>query len=92
MELVLVVVTNFGLGARFTHLSFRQFHFVHTRQYEVLPGTVRFNKADRQLGILCMVTVPLHLSVGGTRWSRRINSPVRSAVRDNNDPLFQSQN
>lgn len=92
MELVLVVVINFGLGARFTHLSCREFHFVHSRQYEVLHGTVRFNKADTQLGILCMVTVPLHLSVGGTRRSRRIDSAVRSPVRDHNDPLFQSQN
>jgi hypothetical protein len=73
MELVLVVVINFGLGARFTHLSCRQFHCVHTRQYEVLHGTVRCSKADWQLGILCTVTVHLHLSVGRTRRSRRID-------------------
>jgi hypothetical protein len=39
MELVLVAAINFGLGARFPHLSCGQFHFVHTRQYEVLHGT-----------------------------------------------------
>jgi len=89
MELVLVVVIHFGLGARFTHLSCRQFHFVHTRQYELLYGTVRFNKADGQLVILCMVTALLHLSVGGMRRSRRIDSAARSPVRDHNDPLFQ---
>ena len=41
-----MVVINFGLEARFTHLSCRQFPIVHTGQYEVLHGTVRFNKAD----------------------------------------------
>ena len=92
MELVIAAVINFGLGASFTHLSCRQIHCVYTRQHEVLHGTARLNKVDRQLGILCVVTVPLHLSVGGTRRSRRIDSAARSPVRDHSDPLFQTQN